>query len=132
VEAAMPENRARKHHQQRVGEALREEITSIVEGELSDPRVLSVAVSEVHLATDGRSAHVFVVVSGDEREEKKSLQGLMAAKGYIRHEVSERLGLRHPPELIFEVDHSQQFGGRINELLGRIQKRKRRNDSAKS
>src|SRR5512146_2191828 len=57
---AMPENRARKHHQQRVGEALREEITSIIEGELSDPRIGSAAVSEVHLAPDGKSARIFV------------------------------------------------------------------------
>ncbi len=128
----MPENRARKHHQERLGEALREEILTIVEGELSDPRIASVAVSEVHLATDGRSAHVFVVVSGDEAEERKALQGLMAAKGYIRHEVAERLGLRHPPELIFEVDHSQQYGSRIEELLGRIVKRKRRSNSSPS
>ena len=128
----MPENRARKHHQQRLGEALREEITTIIEGELSDPRIASVAVSEVHLAPDGRSAHVFVVVSGDEAEERKALQGLMAAKGYIRHEMAERLGLRHPPELIFEVDHSQQYGSRIEELLGRIEKRKRRGSSSQS
>ena len=128
----MPENRARKHHQERLGEALREEITTIIEGELSDPRVASAAVSEVHLATDGKSAHVFVVISGDEAEERKALQGLMAAKGYIRHEMAERLGLRHPPELIFEVDHSQQFGARIEELLGRIQKRKRRGEAGKS
>lgn len=121
----MPENRARKHHQQRVGEALREEITSIIEGELSDPRIGSAAVSEVHLAPDGKSARIFVFVSGDEAEERQTLQGLMAAKGYVRHEVAERLGLRRPPELIFEIDRSDKYASRIEELLGRIDKRKR-------
>lgn len=122
----MPENRARKHHQQRLGEALREEITTIVEGELSDPRIGSAAVSEVHLAPDGRSARIFIFVGGDEAEERQTMQGLMAAKGYVRHAVAERLGLRHPPELIFELDRSDKYGGRIEELLGRIDKRKRR------
>lgn len=125
----MPENRARKHHQERLGEALREEITSIIEGELSDPRIGSAAISEVHLAPDGKSARVFVYVNGDEAEERKTMQGLMAAKGYVRHEVAERLGLRHPPELIFQLDRSEKYGTRIEELLGRIEKRKPRDKS---
>ncbi len=128
----MPENRARKHHQERLGEALREEITSIIEGELSDPRIGSAAVSEVHLAADGKSARIFIFVSGDEAEERKTMQGLMAAKGYVRHEVAERLGLRHPPELIFELDRSEKYGARIEELLGRIDKRKRRDTSSRA
>ena len=126
----MPGNRARKHHQERLGEALREEITSIIEGELSDPRIGSAAVSEVHLAEDGKSARVYIFVSGDEAEERSTMKGLMAAKGYIRHEIAVRLGLRHPPELVFQIDRSDKYGSRIDELLGRIDKRKRREDSA--
>ena len=128
----MPENRARKHHQERLGEALREEITSIIEGELSDPRIGSAAVSEVHLAEDGKSARVFIFVSGDEAEERSTMKGLMAAKGYIRHEVAERLGLRHPPELVFQLDRSEKYGSRIDELLGRIEKRKRRDTTSQT
>ena len=128
----MPENRARKHHQQRLGEALREEITSIIEGELSDPRIGSAAVSEVHLAEDGKSARVYIFVSGDEAEERRTMQGLMAAKGYIRHEVAERLGLRHPPELVFQIDRADKYGSRIDELLGRVEKRKRRDSTSQN
>jgi len=36
---AMPEHRARKHHQDRVAETLRIEIGAMIEGELSDPRI---------------------------------------------------------------------------------------------
>ncbi len=126
----MPENRSRKHHQERLSEALREEITTIIEGELSDPRIGSAAVSEVHLAPDGKSARVFIYVAGDEAEERSTMKGLMAAKGYVRHEVGARLGLRHPPELIFELDLSDKTGARIDELLGRVEKRKRREGSS--
>jgi len=35
----MPEHRARKHHQDRVAETLREEIGVLIEGELVDPRI---------------------------------------------------------------------------------------------
>ena len=120
----MPENRSRQHHQERLGEALREEIILIVGGELADPRIALVGVSEVHLAPDGRTAHVFVTIDGDDEQALKSMQGLMSAKGYIRHEVAERLGLRHPPELVFELDRSDERGSRINQLLGKIEKRK--------
>lgn len=121
----MPENRAQQHHRERLGEALREEIETILEGELRDPRIGLVNVSEVHLSPDARSAHVFVVVQGDDDEANRTLQGLTAATGFIRREVAERLMLRRAPELFFEVDHSQQYQARITELLNRTRKKKR-------
>ena len=121
----MPENRARKHHQERLGVALREEVASIVESELTDPRIGNASVTEVQLANDGKAAHVWVTIDGDDRELGRGLEGLMSAKGYIRREISERLGLRHPPELVFHVDKSRLHGNRIEELLGRVARRKR-------
>ena len=56
---------------------------------------------------------------------EQSLEGLSAARGYIRHELVSRLGMRQAPEIIFVLDRSDQYGGRIEELLHRIQKRKR-------
>jgi len=120
------ENRGQKHHRERLGEALREEIAALVEGELSDPRIGLVSVSEVHLAPDGKTARVFVAASGDDKEAEESLEGLNAARGFIRHEVTSRLGLRQAPEVFFVLDRSGQYGGRIEELLQRIEKRKKR------
>jgi ribosome-binding factor A len=119
------ENRGQKYHRGRMEEALREEIATLVEGELGDPRIGLVGVSEVHLGADGRTARVVVAVAGDEDEAQQSLEGLSAARGYIRHELTSRLGLRHAPEIFFMLDRSEQYGGRIEELLQRIQKRKR-------
>lgn len=119
------ENRGQKYHRDRVGEALREEIGALVEGELGDPRIGLVSVSEVHLAPGGKTARVFVVAAGDESEAEESIEGLNAARGYIRHELTRRLGVRQAPEIVFVLDRSEQYGGRIEELLHRIQKRKR-------
>ena len=58
----MPEHRARKHHQDRVAETLRDEIGAMIEGELSDPRIDLCHVSEVALNPGGKSARVYVVV----------------------------------------------------------------------
>lgn len=119
------ENRGQQHHRGRLEEALREEIVALVEGELGDPRIGLVSVSEVHLGPDGKTARVMVAATGDDEEAEQSLEGLNAARGYIRHELTRRLGVRLAPEIFFELDRSEQYGGRINELLQRIEKRKR-------
>jgi len=118
-------NRGHKHHRGRMAEALREEIVALVEGELGDPRIGLVSVSEVQLDEDGRMARVFVSAAGDEEEAEQSLEGLRAADGYIRHQLVSRLGLRQAPEIIFVLDQSEQYSGRVEELLHRIQRRKR-------
>lgn len=117
------ERRGPKHHRERLGEAMREEIETILEGELGDPRIGLVNVSEVHLAEDGRSARVYVVVEGDDQEAERTLQGLLNATSFIRHQLADRLRLRHPPELLFQLDRSRQYEARIEELLKRTKKK---------
>ncbi len=121
----MPEQRGSRHLRERRTEALREEIATILEGELGDPRIMPCMVTEVALPPGGRAVRVFVQVQGTDEEAERALTGLNAAKGYIRRELIARLGLRHCPELIFQIDKSQQFQGRIDELLGRTKKRKK-------
>jgi ribosome-binding factor A len=117
------ERRGQKYHRERLGEALREEIETILEGELSDPRIGLVNVSEVILAPDSRSARVLVVAQGDDDEAEETMEGLRAACGYVRRELVERLHLRRAPELLFILDRSHQYESRIDELLNRAKKR---------
>lgn len=117
------EKRGVKYHRGRLGEAFREEIEALVEGELGDPRIGLVRVTGVHLAEDGRSAQVLVDVDGDDAEAERSLQGLDAAKAYIRHELADRMRLRRSPELVFRVDRSDREKARVEELLQRAKKR---------
>jgi len=119
------ERRGQKYHRERLGEALREEIETILEGELSDPRIGLVNVSEVILAPDSRSARVLVVAQGDDDEAEETMEGLHAACGYVRRELAERLHLRRPPELLFILDRSHLYQTRIDELLNRTKKRSR-------
>jgi ribosome-binding factor A len=117
------EKRAVKHHRGRLGEALREEIETLVEGELGDPRIGLVNVTGVQFAEDGRSAEVLVDVDGDDDEAERSLEGLDAAKAYIRHELTDRLRLRRAPELLFRLDRSQRDQARVEQLLERAKHR---------
>lgn len=121
----MPEPRAPKYQRERRVEAFREEIDLILEGELADPRIGLVAVSEVVLAPGGKMARVFVRVDGDDEEADQTLDGLNAAKGFIRRQLVERMGLRHAPELVFVIDRSEQYSSRIDELLGRVRKKRK-------
>ncbi|HEY1801082.1 MAG TPA: 30S ribosome-binding factor RbfA [Terriglobales bacterium] len=120
------EPRGQKYHRERLGEALREEIQTIVEGELGDPRIGLVSVSEVQLAEDGRSAHVLVTTDGNDQEAERSLKGLQAAIGFVRHELVERLHLRKPPELHFQIDRSRKYEARVDELLKRTKNKKKK------
>ncbi|MGA8041909.1 MAG: 30S ribosome-binding factor RbfA [Terracidiphilus sp.] len=125
----MPEHRGRKHHQDRVAETLREEIGAMIEGELSDPRIAFCYVSEVVLNPGGKSARVYVAVDSSvpniAEAEEQTVAGLEAAKGYIRFEIKERMGVRHVPELTFLADRSGRFQARIDELMSRSRKRQK-------
>src|SRR5208282_988154 len=97
---------------------------TLVEGELGDPRIGLVSVTEVRVADDGRSAQVLVdVESDDDAESERSLEGLDAAKAYIRHELADRLRLRRAPELFFRLDRSEREKARVEELLARAKRR---------
>jgi len=133
----MPEHRGRKIHQDRVAETLREEIGAMIEGELSDPRIAFCYVSEVVLNPGGKSARVYVAMDSAvpeiEKAEQDTLAGLEAAKGFIRYELKERMGVRHVPELAFVADRSGRFQARIEELMNRARKsnaRQRQNAAA--
>ncbi len=125
----MPEHRGRKHHQDRVAETLREEIGAMIGGELSDPRIASCHVSEVALNSGGKSARVYVELDSAtpeiDKAEKETVAGLEAAKGYIRYELKERMGVRHVPDLAFFADRSERFQARIEELMSRSRKRQK-------
>jgi ribosome-binding factor A len=125
------EKRGLKYHRGRVGEALREEIETLVEGELADPRIGLVSVTAVHVADDGKSAEVWVNVEGDDTEADRSLQGLDAAREYIRHELVARLRIRRAPELYFRLDRAELDKARVEQLLDRAKKRsKARKDAS--
>lgn len=119
----MPEQRARKYHQDRVAETLRDEISTMLQGELSDPRISFAFVTEVVMNPGAKSARVYVAVDGNEAEEEQTIEALTAARGFIRHELLERMGVRHVPDLSFHIDRSDRMTARIDELLGRMKKR---------
>ena len=126
----MPEQRARTYHRNRVAQTFSEEIGAMLEGELSDPRIFPSVVTDVVLAPGGKSARVFVQVHGGEAAEASTLEALTTARGFIRSQIRDRLGVRHVPELSFAIDRSERMTGRMDELLGRARKRDKKRATA--
>jgi ribosome-binding factor A len=119
------------HRAERVSEALREELSEIIEYELSDPRVRSVAVTAVHVTPDLRHAHVMVVSSGPPEEQLQALEGLAHASHYLRRELSSRIRVWRIPELHFEADTASSAASRVEQLLDRVRK-SRKKDTGES
>ena len=53
----------------------------------------------------------------DEKEFKK---GLKSASGWLRHELGSSLNLRYTPELIFEIDHSIEYGAHVSSVINSL------------
>ena len=86
--------------------------------DIKDPRVQQgmISVTRVETTGDLRYAKVWLSVLGLENE-KEFKKGLKSAAGWLRHELGQSMSLRYTPELVFEVDHSIEYGAHINELI---------------
>jgi ribosome-binding factor A len=108
---------------QRVSETLKEELAEIIEYEMTDPRIGSVAVTGVMVTPDLRMAHVRVVLGADDRENREtSLEALQSARNFIRRQLATRLRLWRVPEVQFEEESAGDPVSRVDELLKRIKK----------
>ncbi|MDQ0337305.1 ribosome-binding factor A [Caldalkalibacillus uzonensis] len=102
---------------QRVGEAIKKELSQIFQQELKDPRIGFVTVTGVEMSGDLQQAEVYLTVLGNEEQKEQTLEALAKAKGFIRSEIGRRVRLRHTPELVFKFDESIEYGNRIEKLL---------------
>jgi ribosome-binding factor A len=102
---------------ERLAEQIKEEISLIVAGELEDPRIGMVTVTEARLSPDLKHARVFVSVMGDESQIAESMKALNRASGFVRRQLGGTLRLKYVPELHFTYDDTVRSASRIEELL---------------
>lgn len=108
----MPGRRA-----ERLAEQIKEEISLIIAGEVEDPKVGFVTVTDAKLSPDLRNAKIYVSVLGSEDEVKHSLTALKHAAGFIRHQLGAVIRMRRTPDLHFVYDDTEIRASRIAELL---------------
>ena len=104
----------------RVAGLLREEISKIIQFELTDPRLGFVTVTEVDLSDDLRNARVYCGILGDSARVQESLAALADAASFIRKEVAGRVRLRKAPAITFHLDETAANAARIETLLRKI------------
>lgn len=105
----------------RVAEAVREEIASIIAEGVKDPRVTGfVTVTGVEMSRDLATATVYVSIYADEPVRSASLEGLQAVAPSLRARVGRALRLRLAPAIDFRLDESVARAARIESLLNSV------------
>jgi ribosome-binding factor A len=103
---------------ERINALLRQEISSIVASDISDPRLSSmITVTRVDTAPDLSRAKVYVSIMGHPDQKKRTLKGLKSASGFVRRGLRPRLTLRTVPEVEFHIDDSIERGTNMLRLI---------------
>jgi ribosome-binding factor A len=109
----------------RVDEAVRQVIGDAVAGELKDPRVGFVTVTDVRTSPDLKHARVYVSVLGADggastpQEREDTLDGLRSGHGFLQARLASELRLKRTPELEFLYDDTTDRALRLEELIDR-------------
>ncbi len=98
------------------------ELSDLIRTRMKDPRIGFASITGVELSHDLRYAKVYVSVLGTSQEQRETMRGLGSAKGFLRHELAQRLTIRHVPEIAFHLDESIARGARVMDLLKQVQK----------
>ncbi len=89
---------------------------------VKDPRVQEqgmLSVTRVETTGDLRYAKVWISCYGL-KSEKELKKGLKSASPWLRRTLAGSLNLRYTPELIFEIDHSMEYGAKISSMLSEL------------
>jgi ribosome-binding factor A len=109
------------HRTERISEALREELSELIEYEMHDPRVDGVVV-DVQISPDKRHAHVRLGFTGPSTDSKEAHKALEHALPFLKRQLAKRMNLFRLPELRFQADITAELGGKLDHLLKRIRK----------
>ena len=103
----------------RIASNMVKEISYILANEVKDNNIKFVTVTDVKLASDLSFAKVYVTVFEQDKI-KETMKALEQAKGFIRKKLSERIDIRHTPELSFVFDESIEYGNKIEKIIEQI------------
>ncbi len=106
---------------ERLADALRAELASLIRERVKDPRVEKAGLATVtHVRVNDDLSHARVLVSfvgGDAAGAEGAIEALQKMSGFFRGEVSRRTHLRRAPELKFAHDDSADHIEKIERLL---------------
>ena len=110
----------RSNRMSRVDEEIKRELSKIIDQDLKNSNITGIiSVTKVQTSTDLKYAKVYISILNS-KSKKNTLAGIKKASGFIRSELARRINLRYTPELNFEIDDSQEYGARIDNILKEI------------
>ena len=101
--------------------------------QVKDPRVQQgmISVTRVETTGDLRYAKVWLSILG-ELNEKEFKRGLKSCGPWLRRELGASLNLRYTPELVFELDHSMEYGAKISRMIEEIEESEKHDEEPDS
>jgi ribosome-binding factor A len=111
-----------KPRHRRIEAEMQRVLSELISREVKDPRVGMVTITEVKMAADKSSAHIFFTPFASKHSPQEVLEGLTRASGFLRGEVGRRLQLRHAPKLEFEFDDSIDKAAKLTALIDKALK----------
>ncbi|MFP4027063.1 MAG: 30S ribosome-binding factor RbfA [Candidatus Brocadiia bacterium] len=114
----------RKHREKE--ELLRREISSIILRELNDPRLGFATVTRVTADGEFRTAKVYLMLRGSEKECQQTINVLAHARGRIQGLVASRIKLRNTPVLEFVEDEEMLEALRVDRLIDEVMEEQRK------
>ncbi|MEG1351131.1 MAG: 30S ribosome-binding factor RbfA, partial [Bacilli bacterium] len=95
------------------------EISIIVNNELKDEKIKFVTITGCEVSNDLSFAKVYFT-SLNENKKEQLTNILNKAAPYIRSVLSQRVDIRHTPELKFYYDESIDYGRKIEDIIEKI------------
>ena len=110
----------------RVAALIKRELGQMLSGQLRDERLTRsiITITAVNVSGDLQHCKVFVSLYGEQAGQGAALDGLKAASGFLRSQLSRRLELRRCPKLWFYQDKSMAAATTVLSLLETLQQRK--------
>ncbi len=104
----------------KVGDLLKEEISTIILRDLKDPRVGFSTVTGVKVTNDLKSARVFISVMGSAEQKSSELEALNHATHFIQGLLRTRVSLKYIPTLHFILDETLDYAENIEHLIDQL------------
>jgi ribosome-binding factor A len=105
----------------RISDRIQQELSEMVaKGEIHDPRLEGISITEVKVDRELSYAEVFVSAIEGIARSKEVIQALENASGFLRKSLSERIDLRAFPRLRFHWDVTPERADRIERLISSI------------
>jgi len=107
---------------ERVGEAIRQELSVILQRDVHDPGIGFVTLTRVKVSPDLQVVRVYYTVIGDDKTRKETAKALTRATPFLRRQIGGRVNLRRVPELHFQYDEDIEKQDRIEKILLDLQR----------